>query len=455
MEQRLDEGRSKAAAVHQLAGRGSLVKQSRRPLSAVGTGKVTPGSQSKKNGRLPLEIRVARFGKEWAGIAGRMIMKFSTKKQDYNNSVTIDWLRLSISIRLFDVFASWLGIPTDPAEWNQLKRFNKEHGVYLMDGVSVWADALPDVGEDGTPPCLNWTSMGDKRFIVDWSGAGLANWYEEFRDSPLDILRYAREIDNTGQVRVNRLDLAFDDHESWLNLDKIQRYLTKTELTVTRWESFERVSASRIKDQSGSDPMDTGETMYLGSRASNSFARIYDKLLELKSKMNRDERRAAESEDALPDHWIRFELELKRQHAQEVANGLLNASNPADYALGVLRGKIDFKSTTGDNRIRRRSPVRWWDRFTRSCAAVPIRVPRPSLTLERIENWLNRSVAPSLAVYWFAAGGLDHGDRQLKSLISTGAERLDAKKLGLLRDVPLLPLNKLFVNRAGTMAHSS
>ena len=362
--------------------------------------------------------------------------EFAIASGDFVNGCTVDWLRLSIHYRLYTAVAEWLGIPAGD-KWEPKSRFNKVAGVGLMDGVGVYADHMPTlINEDDPSAGYQLVGLGaDERFIVDWSGSGLGHWAKEKGATPLDLLRKARELaESSNLIRVQRLDVAFDDYDGLLDMDKIERYLRRTNLVVTRWESFERTSSSKIRGQSEEEPEDGGETIYLGSRLSNSFARIYDKLKEVKAKLNRKARRAVAKEDALPPRWIRFELELKRQHAQAVADGMLDAEDVTTYVLGVLRGKIDFKATSGDKRIRRRAAVRWWQQFTDSCAAIPIRVPRPALTLERIRAWLDRSVAQSLAVVWLAAGGEEGaGDRVIKGIAQDGAGRLDKKKEGLLR----------------------
>jgi DNA relaxase NicK len=173
----------------------------------------------------------------------------------------------------------------------------------------------------------------------------------------------------------------------------------------------------------------TGRTIYLGSRLSDGFARIYDKRAEVLARMNHDERRAALASKQIPEHWVRFELELKRNQAHTVALGLLSAEIPQEYALGVLRGKIDFKATSGNNRVRRRGAIRWWAEFTQSCAAVPIRIPRPVITIERIKSWVGHAVAPSIALLTRAyQGGLEW----LDPLVREGEKRLDNKRLSLL-----------------------
>lgn len=357
----------------------------------------------------------------------------------YENSMTIDWLRLTISgSQHWDGVAAWLGIEEyGPSDWVTGERYGRQCGLYICEGVSIWADDIPapsvslETGEIDSGA----DDLRSSKFSLDFSGGGLATWAKERGQSPLEILATAVEICGKDAIQIMRIDLAFDDHEGHLDLYKIRRYL-KSELAVTRWEKFqwfeedsigvknddgEVIGKKRVKGMKG-------RTIYLGSRLSPSFARVYDKRAEMLAKMNHDDRRAALAGGDVPEHWVRFELELKREHATAVGWGMLEAENPVEYGLGVLRGKIDFKATSGDKRVRRRGAVRWWEHFTQSVAARPIRLPRPMITIERIKGWINASVAPSVALLKKAFNGM----QWLEPLVAEGEKRLDKKRLALL-----------------------
>lgn len=356
----------------------------------------------------------------------------------YENSITIDWLRFTVNgSEYWDCFADWLQIDGDVNEWTQNERYGRKWGRYLMEGVAVWSDDVPAAAVDRETGEITSgaASMASSKFTVDFSGNGLALWAEKRGENPLEVIRHAHELAGD-RFQVMRLDVAFDDHEKFLEMHKMRRYL-KSDLAVTRWEKFqwlvEESIGIRDDDKQIVDHKKVkgikGTTIYLGSRLSDAFARVYDKRAEVLAKMNHDQRRVALASGQLPEHWVRFELELKRNHAHDVAVGMIGADNPEHYALEVLRGKIDFKATSGDKRVRRRGAVRWWEQFTQSCGSRPIRIPRPVITLQRIKGWVGHAVAPSIALLTRAYQG---GMEWLKPLVEEGEKRLDNKRLALL-----------------------
>jgi len=70
-----------------------------------------------------------------------------------------------------------------------------------------------------------------------------------------------------------------------------------------------------------------GDTLYIGSRGSPRFGRVYDK--------------AAESGDAWFERCWRFEVEFKRVMAPLVADVLRGAPNPQELGLSILKGQFE------------------------------------------------------------------------------------------------------------------
>lgn len=190
---------------------------------------------------------------------------------------------------------------------------------------------------------------------------------------------------------VSRLDLALDDYEGLLNLDEIERCLSYGEV-ATRWKHYEvRVGKMTI----GSLGVGDGKTLYLGSRTSETFARIYDKNKE----------QAAKNPYFVPlDHWVRFEIEIKKRRAQQLFTELLSLiSSGSDdiggFLAGYIRGLLDFKEISTDDTNKSRWPtVAWWDTFLSFSAKLRLTLPRAIDTIERAKRWVTRSLSPMLAV---------------------------------------------------------
>lgn len=301
-------------------------------------------------------------------------------------SFGIDWLRFSVPIAHFPRVCSYLLF--SGLNWEESTRYNQSYGAYLTEGVWIGSTALPELLLDGS-----FQPHADK-FIVDFSGNGLALYAEKFFMTPLDLIRFFVSLDGStfgkeDGVRALRVDLAFDDFAGFLRFKRIHKAIAQG-LLVTRWRSLRWLSSY------STDNEEKGMTLYLGSRSSDSFCRIYDKRLEVIAKAtNRGETVSAES---LPSHWVRLELEFSDDHASAVVRSLVDSSYPAQTALSILRKLMDFKRPSGDTNISRRLPISWWAKFTQEVERFPMRVPRPRRSLYDSQRWLSRSVAPSLAM---------------------------------------------------------
>jgi phage replication initiation protein len=98
----------------------------------------------------------------------------------------------------------------------------------------------------------------------------------------------------------------------------------------------------------------TGETMYFGSPQSQTLLRIYDKRLELQSK----------GQEHYQDYGTRWELELKKDRAEQCARALatLDEVDWKELVVGLLRSYVDFQQIPKDaeDEERYRAPVLEW-----------------------------------------------------------------------------------------------
>ena len=130
-----------------------------------------------------------------------------------------------------------------------------------------------------------------------------------------------------------------------------------------------------------------GETVYIGSRQSPQMLRVYD-------------RRG----------FTRVELELKDEMARAFKEILLlDASEFAEKAVGVLREFVDFVDVEKDSNVSRAPLLALWEEFTRNCSRVKIRTAGVvTQTLETVTEWLETQVPAML--YTFARAGGSVGE---------------------------------------------
>lgn len=163
-----------------------------------------------------------------------------------------------------------------------------------------------------------------------------------------------------------------------------------------------------------------GDTVYLGSRTSERFLRVYD-------------RRGPS----------RVELELKEQRAVALWRRLIELNDEAAWgmeSLAELRAFIDFRHLehsvlTGkpippaDRRL-----VGWWAEFCQGADRRSTVIPREGRKLEDVDRWLRRVVAPSFALLVDAFGS--DFSRDMLTL-GRAAYRARPDRLALLEDAKL------------------
>lgn len=296
--------------------------------------------------------------------------------------VVVDWLSFTLPcetwLEVLDALA-WvsgvLGELVDSPRGFQ----GYEHSAFVLSTGRVgWSKERPENGVH--------VSLGSQALGL------LARQDEAVRGDVRGFIRFVLDSD----VEVRRLDLALDDRRGLLVADTIIDKVQAGELT-TAWRS---AHVDR-------DLMGDGVTIYLGSRRSDAYARVYDKRAERISKGNED-----------PGPWIRAELELKRERAQLAARMLVRRG--VAVVPAILRGQVEFREPTGDSNKSRWPVSKWWLRFLGYVERQVLSLPQEAKTLERVEKWIKEQVAPSLSsVFEWRGGELGY----LLAMLSNGEQR--------------------------------
>lgn len=157
--------------------------------------------------------------------------------------------------------------------------------------------------------------------------------------------------------KCSRIDLAVDCKNSDIDLKEIEKLIDRGEFDATS-RKFSRVTGI------GGN---AGHTIYVGSRQSEHYGRLYDK--------------AAETGTA--GKWVRLESELKASKARNVAHQIAQDGQKAvvRLAVGCMRGLIDFKGYKA-----------WNDALTREIQVVRAE-PKGKVNTKK---WLIDTCAPVL-----------------------------------------------------------
>lgn len=171
--------------------------------------------------------------------------------------------------------------------------------------------------------------------------------------SPLTILQKIRD----GGGKVTRIDLALDVRDSGLKLAHMQESFENGEVVSN---SRKITPMGRIRDSQG--------TLYIGSRTSEAFMRIYDKAYE---------------QLRIGEDWLRIELELKGSKARKAHDALLSGKW-GELIPSLIRGFCDWPYYEA-----------WLNIFT----VEPSIMVTDKRTGSDTRKWLMEQVAPALARY--------------------------------------------------------
>lgn len=291
----------------------------------------------------------------------------------------VDWLSFTLhGDWTVDKVCSLLGL----TDWIELDHgFMGYRRARQSGSVRVLHDGTPEMGVHVIMSGSACREMEQLGLIRDWSA-------------------YLRDLIALG-ASITRLDIAFDDFDGLLSLDEVVSYWERG-WVVTRWRGLTDINARG--PAGGKDP--GGRTLQIGSRSSATYLRIYDKAKEQK----------------VDGHWVRVELEMKKERAQAAAEAI--ARDGLSYIVGVLRYYIDFVEPTGEDSNKRRwRSVDWWARFLDHAKKLRLAFGRVERTIEKLHAWLRRQVAPSLAAVLLAFGG---DFAVISELLSDGRSRLSA-----------------------------
>ena len=232
------------------------------------------------------------------------------------------------------------------------------------------------------------------------------------QDSVFPTLFQLLAADETANV--SRIDIACDDRKGFLNMEEIVEKVQANEINSRMTKRSVIVSFDGTQR--------SGSTIYLGAPSSDFRVRIYDKALE----------------EGVDGHWIRVELVMRHKNAAAFVAQMNSAPSVGKLAAQVVNDKFSFIERD-DSNITRCTVCGWWRSFVDELESVRL-VARCVIqhSVERIENWIESQVGPSLAVILNTLGW-----PHLFELARAAAGRLSARQLSLISDYNALQAARL------------
>lgn len=281
-------------------------------------------------------------------------MNVKTKSKTENNKIIYDWVSIRSNIHSVKNFIEDLGLDKPSIEWQELYGFYGYKNRLYYDGISIHYDGHSD-------------NMG---ILLEMSGQG-CRAFEEYGNGNYDSL-FTLLFDEPQDVKLTRLDVAYDDFDGLLDLDKIQEAL---------WLGNYTCRSTKYNTQRGTD----GQSVEIGSKKSDLFIRIYDKAQERK--------RTDEIE-----HWVRFELQLRDNHA---LNFVKCSGDIGCKFFGVVNNYIRFLEPNDfDDNKSRWDSADWWIEFLEHSRRLSIfEKPGTEYNLGKLMDYVVQQAGNSIHTY--------------------------------------------------------
>lgn len=265
------------------------------------------------------------------------------------NKVIIDWLSFTSQIDSTESIIDMLGMYG--CTFQHIKGANGYRDRLYFDNISVHYNGRDDMGI--------WCEL---------SGQGCRN-FETYGSGDYDSL-FDSIHENSNEMNITRLDIAYDDFGGLLEMDRlIKDVIAQNYVSPTRQWNV----------QIGSK----GSSIVVGSMKSDILIRIYDKALER----------------GMTDgtHWIRCEIQLRRERAEQFA---FNSRSIGEKYVGVLNNYLRFIDPETDNRKDRCITADYWFAFLESAEKLTLyEKPGTEYNELSLENYVFHQAGNSIYTY--------------------------------------------------------
>jgi len=274
-----------------------------------------------------------------------------------NNYVIYDYLTFSSKIHDQLTMIMFLGL--EGVSFENLKGFYGYRDRLYYDGISIHYNGRDDMGV-----CVEMSGKGCRAF--EKFGNGDYNMiFSEILDN------YSDDADKR-QMNITRLDVAYDDFTGVLDLPLLCSETQKHNF-VSRFQDWQVVLGNK------------GIAVNHGSMKSSVYIRIYDKRLE-------------QNVQELLDHWVRCELQIRKENALGFIQKKLDIVENYFRTLNqYLRYVVPNDS---DSNNRRLDTAPYWLRFLQSAERDSIfHKPADNYSFDKLYGFINNQLSGAISTY--------------------------------------------------------
>ncbi len=308
------------------------------------------------------------------------------------NRSLLDWV--SFTLKLEDPHEAARIIGLDPALFSIMPfGFSGYRKSLKLGNISIYFEGREDMG------CH-----------VEMTGQGCRHYEGYFPDLPWQTL-FEKVL--SVNAKFTRLDLAIDNVDGTLTLDKVWSAIQEHETSIrTQFREWRRIQKGSFE----TGKMITGDTIYLGSTKSHVQFRIYDKA----------------DESGIDGHWIRFEIQLRDKRAHEAAKHFASGVPVGSLASGIINNYFSIINND-DSNISRCTLQAWWLEWLQSTEKIQLTTEQSIKLVPDSMDFIKRQYAPSIAMIRKFLGAAPFKGF-MDDILEDGQERMGAKHEKILAD---------------------
>ena len=274
-----------------------------------------------------------------------------------NNYIIYDFLSFSSKIHNPQSLIDYLGL--SDLKFETLKGFYGYRDRLYYSGISIHYNGRDDMG-----------------ICCEMSGSGCRTW-EKYGSSDYDSL-FNEILDNYSddsdlrQMNLTRLDVAYDDFTGVLDLPLLCCETQKHNF-VSRFKDWQVIFGNK------------GIAVNHGSNKSNVYVRCYDKRLE-------------QSVSHLIDHWVRLELQIRK----DCAIGFIkHKGSLQEKYFQVLNNYLRYivpTSNSTNSSVLDTAP--YWLNFIESAEKISIFCkPSDNYSFDKLYSFVNNQLSGAISTY--------------------------------------------------------
>jgi len=285
--------------------------------------------------------------------------------------------------------------------------------------------------------------------MISLTGKALLHLREKYKKNSMDVIMWLHSFmydrENSYETgHFTRIDYAIDvlpKKSDFSLLSHVFAHATEDAYTTTARDGgkikqiFEKAKNGNVL-----------ETIYVGSRKSETFARIYDKRREQIALGNKDPN----------EEWHRFELETKQERAQKIISRLIeNHRNNGRWEIplfGVIKRFLnfrDFHDCKKLSRIKNASTAYWWNHILSNAEVLelPSTTPKLKPSEERIKTWVSQIKKRLTQIIIMKSSSEEDAQNIICQMFEDGLENMEKDELQNLIDYIVEEKKDLFTER--------